>query len=463
MDYSKKTIPELKALCKERNIKGITGKKKDDLIQLLTTPVQLTNEVITPPSLSPISPTTSHEKCALSLFSGAGGDTCGLEAAGWKVTHFSEFNAMAVQTHEAAFPGSKILKGEKDTIDIKKVADKTFSELKGSIDLIFAGFPCQGFSHAGKKRTDDPRNELVHEFARAVRLIQPTWFIGENVKGLLSRKGVYPPNTALRPIIEIIGELFEGIGYKISYRVIDVREVGVPQLRKRLIIIGHRGSEYPVVPWDTFLKIPPTLGIRTLLTSTLEGAVELPALYKPHEQDSRFWIPTIETVATGKPHPNLERLVGGKRNLSSKEVKEAGHAEKAKIEYIEPAGLISFGVRKSGYHGQILDPDAPSKTIICAYNQCPRLFVGLYNQTTKKYWIRCLTYEECGQIQGFPAKYPWQGAVKDKIVQIGNAVPPPLATTLAKMFEKITFSGTPQVLSTVDTSSTDSDNDDEVQ
>ena len=217
-----------------------------------------------------------------------------------------------------------------------------------------------------------------------------------------------------------------------------------------------------MVPWDTFLKIPPTLGIRKLLTSTLEGAVELPALYKPQEQDTRFWIRTTETVATGKPHPNLERLVAGKRNLSSKEVKEDGHPEKSKIEYIEPAGLISFGVRKSGYHGQILDPDAPSKTIICAYNQCPRLFVGLYNEATKKYWIRCLTYEECGQIQGFPAKYPWQGAVKDKIVQIGNAVPPPLATTLATMFEKITFSGTPQVVSRVDSSSTDSDDEDEV-
>lgn len=433
MDYSKKSLNELKTLCKERNIKGITGKKKEDLIHLLiSTQVE------------------SQEKSALSLFSGAGGDTCGLEAAGWKVTHFSELNPIAIQTHEAAFPGSTILKSEDKSTDIKKVSDKTFTDLKGKVNLIFAGFPCQGFSHAGKKRTDDPRNEMVHEFARATRLIQPEWIIGENVRGLLSRKGVYPPNTPARPVIDIIRELFESIGYKISYRVIDVREVGVPQLRKRLILIGHRGTDYPVVPWDEFLKIPPVtaLGLRHILKSTLEGAIELPALYKPSEQSPRYWIQTDKTEPTGNPHPNLERLVAGKRNLSTKERKEGKHDENAKVEYIEPKGLISFGVRKSGYHGQVLDPDAPSKTIICAYNQCPRLFVGITNPVTKKYWVRCLTYEECGRIQGFPIDYPWQGSIKDKIVQIGNAVPPPLATTVAKMLDKITFSSTPQITET---------------
>ena len=303
---------------------------------------------------------------------------------------------------------------------------------------------CQGFSHAGKKRSDDPRNELVHEFVRATNLIQPTWIIGENVKGLLSRKAVYPEKTTPRPVIDIIKGLFEEIGYKISYRVIDAVEVGVPQHRKRLIIVGHKGDKYPHIPWESLPtpSVPPT--IRHILTSTLEGAIELPALYKPQEQDIRFWINTCNIEASGTPHPNLLRLINGIRNFSSKEKEEAGYDIKDKVQYTEPNGLISYGVRKSGYHGQILDPDDASKTIICAYNQCPRLFVGLHNTTTNTYWIRCLTPVECGEIQGFPIDYPWNGQNKDKINQIGNAVPPPLATAIVNLFDTITFSDKPQ-------------------
>jgi DNA (cytosine-5)-methyltransferase 1 len=398
------------------------------------------HEALTKKSETPVVP-----KHALSLFSGAGGDTCGLEKAGWKVTHFSEFKAIAVSTHKAAFPSSQLLTSTKQSTNIKNIPDETFAALKGSVDLIFAGFPCQGFSHAGKKRDNDPRNELVHEFVRATRLIQPTWIIGENVKGLLARKGVFPANTPPRPVTDIIREIFDKIGYKITYKVIDAVQVGVPQLRKRLIIVGHKGTEFPHVPWDALvppLQEKPT--IRKFLGSTLEGAVELPDIYKPKEQDPRFWIPTTETEATGEPHSNLVRLVNGIRNLSTEEKKEKNISKEETVQFKEPNGLISFGVRKGGYYGQVLDPDAPSKTIICTYNQCPRLFVGLYNRTQNKYWVRCLTAVECGLIQGFSADYPWQGTEKDKIIQIGNAVPPPLATAVGNILEKITFSDVPQ-------------------
>ena len=431
------TREELIALCKERGIKGYSGKTKEALLHLLTPQPQQT------------------QRNALSLFSGAGGDTCGLEQAGWTVTHFSEFNAAAAQTHKAAFPNSVLLTGPKDSTNIKEITDDTFTKLRGKVDCIFAGFPCQGFSHAGKKRSDDPRNELVHQFVRATKLIQPTWILGENVKGLLARKGVYPEKTAPRPVINIILELFGSIGYKCTYQVIDTTYVGVPQFRKRLLLVGHRGDLYPHIKWPTAPAILPT--IRSILTSTLNGAVELPALYKPSEQPTTYWISTTETVPTGTPHPNLVRLIAGIRNLSSHEKRAANQDVKTKIVHTEPKGLISFGVRKGGYHGQVLDPDQPSKTIICAYNQCPRLFVGLYNPTTKKYWIRCLTVRECGQIQGFRADYPWIGTEKEKIVQIGNAVPPPLIKTVADALETVQFKETPQNVET----ETDEDDEDE--
>ena len=424
---------ELAAACKAKGIKGCGTKKKEELLALLL------ESVI---SHVPLEPT---KRTALSLFSGAGGDTFGLEAAGWNVSHYSEFNGPAIKTHSTMFPHSKLLTGPSESTDIKKITDDTFTALKGKVDLIFAGHPCQGFSHAGKKRADDPRNELVHEFIRAARLVQPEWIIGENVKGLLSRNGVYPPNTAPRPVIQIIRDLFEAIGYKMTYRLIDTTEVGVPQLRKRLLYIGHRGDKFPHLPWEKLPRPAATPTIRHILTPTLEGAAPFPALYKPSEQPARFWIPTTETAPTGTPHPNLVRLVGGIRNLSTKEKTDLGHGPKETVPHEEPEGLVSFGVRKSSYHGQILDPDAPSKTIICTYNQCPRLFVGLYNAAENKYWIRCLTPAECGQIQGFPADYAWQGANKDKIIQIGNAVPPPLATAVANLIKLATLKDHSQV------------------
>jgi len=399
----------------------------------------------------------SHNN-ALSLFSGAGGDSLGLKRAGWNITHFSEFNEQAIRTHLEAFPTSMLLRGTERSTDIKNIPDSVFESLSGEIRLIFAGFPCQGFSHAGKKRVDDPRNELVHEFVRATKIIKPEWVIGENVKGLLSRKGVYPPDTMPRPIIEIIRELFEEIGYKITYRVIDTVEVGVPQRRKRLIIVGHRGDLYPHLPWNDIDDIP-TPTIRPLLTSTLNGAIEVPEIYRPSEQPATFWIDTKEEKPSGIPHPNLIRLAGGIRNLSGKELAEKKLS--GKVQYVEPEGLISFGVRKSGYHGQVLDPDMPSKTIICAYNQCPRLFVGLHNTSTGKYWIRCLTPTECGQIQGFPEDYPWQGNTKEVISQIGNAVPPKLATSIAQWIESVVFKDVPQYSTTNENKPKHDDSDEE--
>jgi DNA-cytosine methyltransferase len=302
---------------------------------------------------------------------------------------------------------------------------------------------CQGFSHAGKKRSDDPRNELVYEFARVTRIVRPRFIIGENVSGLLGRKGRDPgqPQSApLRPVIDIIRDLFAAAGYRITYRVVAATEVGVPQKRKRLIIVGYRSTRFwPHIEWPT-----PPVGsyptIRHILETHLEGAVPAPAAAVA--PDPRFWITTTATAPTGTPHPNLVRLAGGIRNLSTKELAAAPAGTTKTI--TESGGLISFGTRSSSYHGEVVDPDAPSKTIICTYGLCPRLFVGLHNPTTGQHWIRCLSPRELAQIQGFPADYPWAGDAKSQITQIGNAVPPPLAAYIGRAIQKVRCRTFPQ-------------------
>ena len=383
-------------------------------------------------------------KYAISLFSGAGGDSLGMKRGGYIVRAFSEFKKPAIATHLEAFPSCPLLTNpETESTDITKIPDEVFVPFLNQVEIVFAGFPCQGFSHGGKKKIDDPRNEMVYEFARAARLIQPKYILGENVAGLLSRKGIDPNTKEIRPVIDIIRDLFAGIGYYITYRVIKATAAGVPQERKRLIIVGTKAEKgHPHMPWDT-LEEPPSekhATIRPFLETHLEGAIEFPQQGNPRDASPHYWIATTETQPTGKPHPNLLRLAGGIRNRSTKEKEQDNDATPLVIE----GGLISFGVRKSGYHGQILDPDMPSKTIICTYGVCPRLFVGLYNQQENKYWVRCLSVKELAQIQGFPADYPWQGNEKEIITQIGNAVPPRLCEMVVRSLPKITYHNTPQ-------------------
>jgi DNA (cytosine-5)-methyltransferase 1 len=178
--------------------------------------------------------------------------------------------------------------------------------------------------------------------------------------------------------------------------------------------------------------------IRGFLETHLDGAVTFKEDNIPDGLSRHYWIITNKTKATGKPHPNLIRLNNGIRNKSSKE-REGGLFTDGADSIIVEGGLISFGVRRSAYHGQILDPDMPCKTIICTYGSCPRLFVGLYNPDDGSYWVRCLSVKELGQIQGFPADYKWHGNEKEIIMQIGNAVPPPLCESVIRTLPNIVY------------------------
>lgn len=407
------------------------------------------NPVMNPSGHSALQSSTALR--ALSLFSGAGGDTLGMERAGCTVIAFSEMNKVAIQTHLAAFPESHHVTEEKtQSANIKDIPDETWRAYRGGkgdkgdkgIYAVFAGFPCQGFSQAGKKRQEDPRNELVYEFARVVDAVRPEWLIGENVTGLLRSKGRDPVTGKERPVIDIIQDIFERIGYHIIYRVWKATDHGVPQERKRLILIGApKEKGYPVLPslassLAPFGKIPT---LRPLLETHLHGAVPFPKENLPADLSPHFWIRTEETEATGTPHPNLVRLVRGIRGLTRKEKEQQDGGTVTANTKAVTGGLISFGVRKSAYHGQILDPDQPSKTIICTYHSCPRLFVGLHHPESDTYWVRCLSITELGQIQGFPKDYPWKGKEKEQVTQIGNAVPPPLAEAILRMLPSIRF------------------------
>ena len=131
----------------------------------------------------------TSEFTAISLFSGLGGDSLGLKQSGCKIIAYNELKPLFCKSHDANFPDSELIHEDK-VHDISKLKDSTFEKYKGKTDIIFAGFPCTSFSSAGKRKLDDPRDTLFLQFLRATKNIQPNMIIGENVKGLLTKKNV---------------------------------------------------------------------------------------------------------------------------------------------------------------------------------------------------------------------------------------------------------------------------------
>jgi len=168
-----------------------------------------------------------------------GGDSLGIQEAGFEIIAFNELDEAAVKSHLNNFPHSILIQDptqkKKDRNNIQIIPDETFLPYKDKIDLVFAGHPCQGFSNGGKKLPDDPRNTLFREFARVCRLVKPKYIIGENVDGLLNRK-----TATGEKYMEVIVKEFKDIGYNVVYQVCHTVQYGIPQRRKRLVYVGLR-------------------------------------------------------------------------------------------------------------------------------------------------------------------------------------------------------------------------------
>ena len=328
------------------------------------------------------------QKQAISLFSGAGGDTLGLEKAGIKVIGYVEFNKHAIKTHEHNFPECKKI-GE----DITKIADEKFLEYNGIVDIIFGGFPCQSFSHGGKKNPDDSRGFLYQEFVRATNLIKPSVIIGENVKGILSRK----MKNGILFSDQIIKD-FSDIGYDMKYELFCMKDFGIPQSRQRVIFYGLRRD----------------LGLSCTLSNIIK-----PNIFVYNKDVVEF---SLQDALEIKNNNIIKEIKKGNciENLNNND-KEYGKPPTNLLKCYNNSE-ISFKTRNSPTHSCIIDLEDVSRTILCSYGRMPRLFVPLRNKNS--YYLRPYTISELQQIQGFPKCFEFKGGYIDQINQIGNAIPP---------------------------------------
>ena len=177
----------------------------------------------------------------VSLFSGIGGFDLGFARAGYKNLVAVEQDEHAADTFRRNFIDNRDESAQEDPPvlmerDIQKVATWEILEAAdagvGEITTISGGPPCQGFSHIGKREADDPRNELYLEMVRIVHQAKPVSFVMENVPGLATMKD----GRAIREVCEN----FAAGGYHVTWEKVDAADYGVPQHRKRVIILGKR-------------------------------------------------------------------------------------------------------------------------------------------------------------------------------------------------------------------------------
>jgi DNA (cytosine-5)-methyltransferase 1 len=303
----------------------------------------------------------------VSLFSGAGGLDLGFIMAGHKIIWANDNFYDAVKTYRKNI-GSHII-----CEDISKI----LSDQIPNHDILIGGFPCQGFSVANAKRVEhDERNKLYLELLRVLVDKQPKFFMAENVKGILILNH--------GKIFEMIIADFENAGYKVTFKVLNAADFGVPQKRERVIILGARKD------LNLVLEHPePTHGENSNLFD-----------------DKKIWVSIGEAL---KNIPEPEEVHNLVNHTCSK-----------------------FKLKFNGYLGnRAIDPTKPAPTVTARGDEKGGVVVLHHPNNHRRMSVR-----ELALTQSFPIEFIFEGTNSSAYRQIGNAVPPLLAFAVASVFPK---------------------------
>jgi DNA (cytosine-5)-methyltransferase 1 len=338
----------------------------------------------------------SYSPKALDLFAGAGGLTLGLHQTGWNVVAAIENDSWAVATYKQNFPHSQVINQDIRSIDFEQFKD---------IDLIVGGPPCQPFSVAGKQRSQADERDLVPEFIRAVKVVQPLAFIMENVPGLQTPKH--------QPYTNWVMQQFRSLGYSVYLDRLDAADYGVPQHRDRLFFIG-------VPPGTPFVFPAKTHGVGTgqAYLSSGQALADVP----PDEPNTA--IVTYAKKPVLRPSPWAGMLVnGGGRPINLN----------------QPSPTIP--ATAGGNRTHIVDPDG----ILLEYHR--HLIAGGQPRIGRVEGVSRLTLRESARLQSFPDHFTFMGPKTARYRQVGNAVPPKLAQAITQALYNALFA--PENLSNI--------------
>jgi len=323
----------------------------------------------------------------LSLFSGCGGLDLGFENAGFNIVVANEFDKNIWETFKVNHPKTKLIQE-----DIRKLNE---NDLPSKIDGIIGGPPCQSWSEAGSlKGIEDERGQLFYDYIRILKSKQPKFFLAENVSGMLADRH----SEAVRNILK----MFKDCGYDVSLNLVNAKDYGVAQERKRVFYIGFRKDlnidfKFPKGSTEDDDK---KITLRDIIWDLQDTAV--PALEKnKHNHDAIN---------------NNEYFVGAYSPIFMSRNRVKGWDEQA------------FTVQASGRQCQ-LHPQAPK---MVKFDKNDYRFVK-----EKEHLYRRMTIREVARVQGFPDSFKFiYKDTNDAYKMIGNAVPVNLAYEIAVAIKK---------------------------
>ncbi|MFZ3199715.1 MAG: DNA cytosine methyltransferase [Candidatus Acidiferrales bacterium] len=294
---------------------------------------------------------------AISLFSGCGGSDLALLRSGYEIAWANDIWEPACETYRDNIRNPRIQAG--DIAEFKKFP---------KADLLVGCYPCQGYSQGGKRKWDDSINFLYREFDRVLRTVKPKAFVVENVNGM-----AYGESRSLlnNQIIR-----YRLAGYRVKWQVLNARDFGVAQHRRRVFLVGIR--------------------------SDLNVEYNFPE--PTHAPGQRRFVSQRDVIA------HLPRWPRGEFN------QEPFHwyylSRKRRLPWGNQSPCIVGHWRHVPLH-----PVSP-----------PLLRIDTDHwKFTRKGRARRLSYRECALLQGFPRSFKWRrGNIRERFQMIGNAVPPPL-------------------------------------
>ncbi len=359
-----------------------------------------------------------NKPTAVDLFAGAGGLSLGFEEAGFQVLLAVEKEPYSAETYIENRRSKKTIVLMRDIADLNPLEIlRVLGVKKGEIDIVIGGPPCQGFSTSNMRtRTlDNPKNHLYKEFIRFIKSLTPKWFLLENVAGMNSFKGGLVKNV-------IIGEL-ENMGYSCKSRILNTAEYGIPQIRRRIFIIGNRISADFIFPNASHGDG------KTAYTTVKEAISDLPLLENGNQKDLTKYAKSNGSLTNykrrmranwGKPYCR-NNLVSKNTDLVLRRyqfIPQGGNWENI------PSYLMRNYKNKRNCHSGIykrLKWNEPS-VVISNYRKCMLIHPDQ---------DRGLSVREAARLQSFPDKYIFYGPLGYQQQQVANAVPPILAQKIA--------------------------------
>jgi DNA (cytosine-5)-methyltransferase 1 len=361
--------------------------------------------------------TSADRPIGIDLFAGAGGMSLGFEQAGFHVAAAVEIDPIHCATHEYNFPKSAAICASVADVDARSIR-RAAKIGRSAVDVVFGGAPCQGFSLIGHRVLDDPRNSLIKEFVRLTVDLDAKYFVFENVKGLTI--------GAPRRILQETVEEFERFGYKVllPYQVLNARDFGVPQDRKRLFLIGaKKGLGLPVYP---LLNAVPTTTVWDAI-GDLPNPDEYETLWQDDATPAKYgkasrYAKVLRGQTVDPDDLSLARMWNAKLLTSSMRTEHTKLSQKrfkaTKPGEVEP---ISRFLK--------LDPNGVSNTLRAGTGSDKGAFTS--PRPIHPIAPRCITVREAARLHSYPDWFRFHSTKWHGFRQVGNSVPPLLARAVA--------------------------------